>query len=126
MRITWKDGVTTVAAVGTVVLERAYYHAYTWPLVSSVRWVVVGLAVLGAVGFTAGYLFDTVRNTAWSTVAITLALVTLGLTAFGLVFATSGYVVTLMVTALTFWVVSTGLHLFESVNTTDSMRAHRI
>ena len=126
MRITWKDGVTTLAAAGAIVLERAYYHAYSWSLVSSVRWVVTGMAVLGAVAFIAGYLLDTVHNTAWSTVAITFALVMLGLTAFGLVFATSGYVVTMMVAAIAFWVVSTGLHLFESVDSTDAMRAHRI
>jgi hypothetical protein len=120
MKITWKDAVTTLSAGGAVVLSVAYYNDYSWPLVSNVRWVVGGLAVLAAVILVVGFAFDRLSNLNWDLLGITLA-VTIGfITAMGLAFAVSGYVVTMLIAILATWLVSISHHFMEQ----DTPYAH--
>lgn len=111
MSITWKDGVTTLSAAGAIVLERAYFHDWTWPLVSSLRWVIVGVAVLSAISFVFSYVLDKVQSANWSLVASVLGTITLGLATLGLIFNDSDYLVLLMLNAVLFWLASIVRHL---------------
>lgn len=111
MNITWKEGVTTLASAGAVAVERAYFHNYSWPLVSSTRWVVVGLAALIAVGYIFSYVLDSTRSEGWSLTANILAVAAAVLTALGLAFPASDYVVLLMLAAIVFWVAAVVRHL---------------
>ena len=47
MRLTWRDGVTTILAGCTVAIAMAVAQGWGWPLLGS---VAAGVAVLGAVG----------------------------------------------------------------------------
>lgn len=112
MKITWRDGVTTLSAAGAIVLERAYFHNWDWPLIDSMRWTVVGLAALTAVGFIFSYMLDASRSVAWSWVVGAFAFVTVALMALGLYYNTvTDYVVLLMVNAVLFWMASIVRHV---------------
>jgi len=111
MRITWKDGVTTLATAGAVVLERAYFHSWDWPLVSNMKWVVAGLAGLTAIGLVFSYVLDKFHGFGWSAIAGFLAASSLAYTALGLHYANSDYVVLLMLNALLFWMASILRHV---------------
>lgn len=118
MSLSWKDAVTTASAAAAVVLERAYYHAWDWPLVSNSRWVITGLALMILVGIVFSYLLDQSKSSWWPAAATIFSLATIFLTGFGLIFAASDYVVLLMLTAVLFWLTSIVRHLTAS----DSMR----
>jgi hypothetical protein len=47
MRLTWKDGVTTLLAVAVVLVALAVVQEWGWPLLGSYRSGTVALAVLG-------------------------------------------------------------------------------
>lgn len=117
MRNIWKDGITTLGAVATAVMGWAYFHNWTWPLMSSERWVIAGMALMGLIVFTFGYMLDSQHVTSWAAAALVLLIVVLGITTFGLVFATSGYVTALMWSVLAFWVASVGWHTAEHTST---------
>lgn len=111
MSITWRDGITTLSTAGVIVLERAYFHNWDWPLVSSLRWMIVGLAVLTAVGLIFSYTLDKFRSSGWSLVAGTLGTLAAGFTGLGLIFNDSDYLVLLMLTAVVFWLASIVRHI---------------
>lgn len=122
MNITWREGVTTLAAAGAIVLERAYFHSYTWPLVSSTRWVVTGLAVLLAAQYIINVLMDKSRSEAWFYTANLIAMIGAVLTGLGLLFPASDYVVLLMLTAITFGFFAILTH-FAAHSPTPHVRA---
>lgn len=111
MRVTWKDGVTTLATAGAITLERAYFHSWDWPLISNMDWVIAGLVGLTAIGFLFSYVFDEFRNTAWTWIAGILGALTLVLAGFGLITGSSDYVVLLMLNAVLFWIASIIRHV---------------
>jgi hypothetical protein len=111
MRITWKDGVTTLSAAGAIVLERAYFHDWDWPLISNMKWAMAGLAVLTAVGLVFSYALDEVRGFSWSVIAGLFTISTLALTGLGMYFANTDYVVLLMLNAVFFWIASLVRHV---------------
>lgn len=111
MRITWKDGITTLSTAGAIVLERAYFHEWDWPLISDMRWTLIGLAALVAVSYLFGYVLDRSHSTIWNWTAGLLAILAAVLTGLGLIFAASDYVVLLMLTAVVFWIVSIVAHV---------------
>lgn len=47
MRLTWKDGVTTLLAVATVLVALAVVQEWDWPLLGSVRAGTVALMAVG-------------------------------------------------------------------------------
>jgi|GEM_PF-1575875 len=114
MKITWKDAVTTLGAGSAVVLERVYYNNYDWPLVSSTRWVVTGLAILGAITLLAGFAFDKLSSTGWDVIGLTFGTLLVVLTALGLIYAISDYVILIALTTVAMWVVSVAHHLMEN------------
>jgi hypothetical protein len=111
MRITWKDGVTTLSAAGAIVLERAYFHDWDWPLISNMKWAMAGLAVLTAVGLVFSYALDEVRSFSWSVIAGLFTISTLALTGLGMYYANTDYVVLLMLNAVLFWIASLVRHV---------------
>ena len=123
MRITWRDGVTTLAAVGAITLERAFFHDWDWPLISNMRWTLAGLVVLGAVGFVFSYVLDRRADMLWTVTAWVLGLGMLALTALGLIFTNSDYVVLLMLNVVVFWFVSIVRHLTVSSTTAHPTHA---
>ena len=110
MRITWKDGATTLATAGAVLLERAHFYGWDWPLVSDVQWVVFGIAVLLVISYVFGYVLDSTRSTVWNWAAGLLAAGALIIMTLGLIFATSDYAVLLMAVSVVFWVGSLVAH----------------
>lgn len=119
MSLTWKEGVTTLAAAGAVALNWAYYHNYSWPLVSSTRWMIGAMVLATAIGYYFSYVLDAERNNAaWSAVANILGAVVLIIGIFGMVFATPGYVATLMIGAVVFWAAAIIRHLAEPAGLT--------
>lgn len=124
MRITWKDGITTLSTAGAIVLERAYFHSWNWPLISNVRWVIAGLAVLIAISFLFGYVLDEQRSAAWSWATGLLAATAAVLTGLGLIYAASDYVVLLMLTAVVFWAASLVAHLATHRSTSTHGRTY--
>lgn len=122
MRITWRDGVTTLAAAGAIVLERAYFHAWDWPLIANMRWALAGLVVLGAVGFVFSYVLDKHAGQLWSIAAWVLGFSMLALTALGMIFTNSDFVVLLMLNVVAFWFASIVRHL--TVPTTMTRPTH--
>ena len=120
MKITWKDAITTLSAGGAGVLTVAYYNDYTWPLMSSTRWVIGGLGALAAVILIIGFVFDKLSNLNWDLLGISLALATGFITAMGLSIAVSGYVVTMLAAVLVTWLVSVSHHFLEQ----DTPYAH--
>ena len=111
MRVTWKDGVTALATAGVVVLERAHFHNWDIPLISSVRWATTALVVLGLVSFIFGYMLDEDRSPAWSVVAAGIGIAAAVLAFFGLVTASADFVVLLMLAIGAFWLASLLRHL---------------
>jgi hypothetical protein len=120
MRITWKDGVTTLSTTGAIVLERAYFHTWDWPLISNIDWAIAGLVGLTAVGFLFSYVLDKFRGMAWSTVAMVLGAVSLVLASLGLYTHNTDYVVLLMVNAVLFWLASIVRHVTVHLPTAHS------
>ncbi|HRJ06038.1 MAG TPA: hypothetical protein PK096_00510 [Candidatus Saccharibacteria bacterium] len=111
MRITWKDGVTTLATAGIVLLEAAHFYEWGWALVDEVRWVIFGIAALLAISYVFGYVFDGTRSTAWNWVAALVAVVAVVTATLGLIYAASGYAAVLMFTSVAFWLASLVAHL---------------
>lgn len=111
MRITWKDGVTTLSAAGAIVLEYAYFHDWSWPLISNMKWAMAGLAALTAVGLVFSYVLDEIRGFSWSLVAGLFVISTIALTGFGLYYVNTDYVVLLMLNTVLFWFASIVRHV---------------
>jgi hypothetical protein len=104
MSITWKEGITTLAVAGAVALERAYTFKWDWPLLSSTRWALTGIAILFAVSYVFSYVLDKSRTDGWSFTANAIALAGALLVILGLVFTANEYVVALMIATVVFWV----------------------
>lgn len=122
MSITWRDGATTLTTIAAMLLERAYFHNWDVPLVSSMRWVIVGLVGLTAIGLYFSYVLDHYKSIGWRMTAAVFTLSTLALGCLGLVFVHSDYVVLLMVNAAVFWLAS----IMRHVSVETPMRQSRI
>lgn len=119
MRITWKDGVTTLATALAVALERAYTLNWDLPFSLDVQWVVAGIFGLVAISYIFSYVLDSTRSTIWTWTSGALVVVSAVVAGLAIVYGTSAYVVTLMITAVIFWAASVVAHL-----TTESTSTH--
>lgn len=109
--ITWKDGVTTVATAGILVLERAHFHDWNIPLIADVRWAIAAFLALGLVAFASGYLFDEGLDPAWNLVAGGLGVIGLIVAALGLYTMNSDYLILLMIDMVVFWLATLVRHV---------------
>lgn len=113
MRITWKDGVTTLATAGAVALQQAHANGWNWPLMSSTSWAITGVFLLSTVAFIFGFMLDEVKGPTWAAVATSLAVIIVGLTVFGLIDPINDYLTALVWSTIIFWISSIGWHLTE-------------
>lgn len=113
MKITWRDAITTISTAGAVVFATAYYQEYDWPLVSNINWVICGLAALGLITLAAGFAFDKLSNDYWDLVGVSLALALGSITALGLSYPASGYVITMLIGVIVCWLASLIHHFME-------------
>ena len=118
MRITWKDGITTLAAAGAIVLERAHFDQLDIPLFTDARWAILGIGTLTAVGYIFGYLLDETHNQLWSVLANFLGAVLLGICILGLFIVSSDLVVVAMFGAVAFWLISIVSHAMTATHVT--------
>lgn len=99
-----RDVIITLTAAGAVVLERAYFHNWTWPLMSSARWAIAGVAVLGILTIAFGWTRDRV----WSAIEIVLGLAAGTVAVIGLITGNSDYLVLTMIGVVVMWATSIG------------------
>lgn len=110
MAITWRDGIATLATIAAVLVERAYFHAWNWPMVHQLGWAIVVVALLGFVAFGFSYALDRGASTGWAVTAYLFSLVAATLTIGGLTTQNSDYLVLITITATLFWLVSVVVH----------------
>ena len=109
MRLTWRDGATTVLAGVAVAVTVAVTQEWDWPLLGS---VTAGVVVLGAVGWAMCILGGT-STTEWSmknpftVVMAVLGSVALVLIVIGLVTGSETVLVSLAVVTVVMWMAST-------------------
>jgi hypothetical protein len=114
MTITWRDGITTLAAGAAVLIERSYFHDWGWPLVHQVGWAVCAVALLGFAIFRFSYAMDDKPGTGWSVIAYLSSLLAAGLAAGGIITDNSDFLVWTMIIVIFFWLASVLRHIFIS------------
>jgi hypothetical protein len=112
MRITWKDGVTALAVAGAIVIERAYFHGWDWPLVSSLRWAITGILVMGVITYVFGYLLADRHGEESHAFANAVGLSFIGFYLLGLAAPDNDYAVIAMLGVVLFGLASILRHLF--------------
>ncbi len=112
MRLTWRDGMTTILAGAAVAIAVAVTQEWDWPLLGS---VTAGVVVLGAVGW-AMCMLGARNTTEWSmknpftvTMAV-LGSVALVLIVIGIVTGSQTVLVSLAVVTVVMWMASTTAH----------------
>ena len=112
MRLTWRDGATTILAGAAVAIAVAVTQEWDWPLLGS---VTAGVVVLGAVGWAMCILGGT-STTDWSMknpFTVTMAVLgsaALVLIVIGLVTGSETVLVSLAVVTVVMWMASTTAH----------------
>jgi hypothetical protein len=112
MRLTWKDGVTTLLAIATVVVALAVVQDWGWPLLGSYR---AGAVVLLAVGLGMCALGGSTvqrseaRGPYFATMSM-LGLFALGFAIWTLIADAEGPFLGLAITSILMWLVSTLHH----------------
>ncbi|HZD18801.1 MAG TPA: hypothetical protein VE669_11730 [Actinomycetota bacterium] len=112
MRLTWRDGVTTLLAAFVVAVAFAVTQGWDWPLLGSVRAGVGALGIAGIVmcsmgGATMGE--DTVKGP-YGTVGAVLGVGALALLIWGLVAPADAILVALAIDIVALWLLSTVRH----------------
>ena len=119
MRLTWRDGVTTILAAVTVLIMFAVTQAWNWPLLQTYRSGIVALTIVGlASGCGSGVpLVADVRT--WSFrdpfiwVGSLLGALAFALIVVGLIADSPVFFVALGLDLIALWVVATSRHLLE-------------
>lgn len=106
MAFTYRDGISTLAAVGAVVVERAYFHNWNLPLVDNILWVIVAIALLGYVCFRFAYVLDSDQSSGWSVFALVATLGAAGIAALGAATNNPDFVTLLTLNIVFFWLGS--------------------
>jgi hypothetical protein len=114
MRLTWKDGISTVLAAVAVLVALAVTNAWGWPLLGDYR---AGTVALTLVGFGMCATGTAIGKTSWANpfvaIATLLGVVALVLIVGGLIYATAPLFVALAAVIVALWFVSTLRHLVE-------------
>ena len=106
MTLTWGDAVTTGVTAAIVVLERAFFHSWSWLSVSSTRWTMAAFALLGGIVF----LFNAVSGRVMSAIEYVLGAIGVALVAAGLWTGNSDFLPLVMLNVIALWAVSLGQH----------------
>jgi len=117
MRLTWKDGISTVFAAVAVVVALAVTNAWGWPLLGDYR---AGTVALTLVGFGMCASGTAIGKASWANpfvvIATLLGVAALVLIVGGLIYATKPLFVALAATIVALWFVSTLRHLVEGTS----------
>lgn len=115
MRLTWKDGVTTVLAIGVVLATMAVVEGWGWPLLGTYR---SGAAVLLVVGFgmcaLSGSSQTTSMRSAYTVTTSLLGVLALVFAIWAIVADTQAPFVALAIDIVLLWLVSTLHHAMRS------------
>ena len=126
MKLTWRDGATTILAGFAVTVALAVTQEWDWPLLGS---VTAGVGMLGAVGWAMCVLGG--RDTSeWSmknpfivSMAV-LGSVALALIVIGLITGSEAILVSLAVVTVVMWMASTSAHAMRGKPTTATRTTH--
>lgn len=124
MRITWRDGITTAAAAAAVIVERAYFHNWNWPLVHEVGWAIAAVILAGYACFYYSFAYDDDPSAAWSVIAYSSTGIAAVLAALGVLTNNSGFLVALTVMVVFLWAVSIIQH-FKIPKSSGQHMAHQ-
>lgn len=115
MRLTWKDGVTTLLAIFAVAVAFAVILEWGWPLMGTVRAGVGLLAVAGIAMCTLGgsRYGESVTKGPFGAIASVLGAGALVLIVWGLIAPAEMILVTLAADIVALWALSTLRHVVE-------------
>jgi hypothetical protein len=113
MKLTWKDGATTIMAGLTVAAVVAALQGWGWPLLGS---VAAGVGVVGALGWAMCLLGGATRSgpsmkNPFTVVMSMLGSIALVLIIVGVITGSEGVLVSLAAVTVLMWVVSTTTHV---------------
>ena len=112
MRLTWRDGATTILAGAAVAIAFAVTQEWDWPLLGS---ITAGVAVMGAVGLAMCILGGrsttewSMKNPFTATMAV-LGSIALVMIVVGLITGSEGMFVSLAAVTVVMWAASTAAH----------------
>ena len=111
MRLTWRDGATTVLATAGALAVVALMQEWGWPMLGSIRAGVVAVGVVGMAMCRFGARFEGASWTSpYMVVASLLGVAALALGILGLVTGSQAVLVALAMTMLALWAASTARH----------------
>ncbi|MBI1758727.1 MAG: hypothetical protein HYR62_05825 [Actinobacteria bacterium] len=114
MRLTWRDGVSTLLAAVVFLLTLAVVRDWGWPLLGSYRSGTIALALVGVVMFGLG---TPAREMRWSDRFMAVEAI-FGVAAFvlliaSLIAATQAWFVALAIAVMAMWFVAVLRHVVE-------------
>jgi hypothetical protein len=115
MKLTWRDGVTTILAGLAVVAVVAAMQGWGWPLLGS---IAAAVGVVGAIGWAMCVLGGATGSVPSMKDPFTIAMSVLGSVALvliiaGVITASEGVLVALAAVIVLMWVASTSAHLMR-------------
>jgi hypothetical protein len=115
MRLTWRDGVTTVLAVAVVLATMAVVEEWGWPLLGSYRAGGVVLLVLGfGMCALSGSSQTTSMRSPYTVTTSILGVLALGFAIWAIIADTQAPFVALAIDIVLLWLVSTMHHAIGS------------
>lgn len=120
MKLTWKDGATTILAGLAVVAVVAALQGWGWPLLGS---IAAGVGVVGAIGWAMCLLGGATGSVPSMKNPFTLVMSVLGSIALiliivGVITGSEGVLVALAAVTVLMWVASTSAHVMRGQPTT--------
>jgi hypothetical protein len=116
MRLTWKDGVSTVFMAAIVVIYIAFVNSTTAWLISSARGTATAVLVLGMIGgcgmSTAAQQYQAVQARPYAGFTSVVGTTALIAGVVALITASTVALAILVVATLTLWLVATARHAF--------------
>lgn len=129
MRLTWRDGVTTLLALVVVGITLAVTQGWDWPLVGSMRAGMLALGIAGIAMCSVGTRSEDMaaRETFASHPGMwlgsALGVVALAIFVIGMIVDTEAWLVAMALTLLALWIVASVRHAFVPA-TAQAVGAH--
>jgi hypothetical protein len=115
MRLSWRDGLSTVLVLAGLLMALSVIQGWGWPFLGGVRSGIVALGIVGLAACVLGapresfYYRDPFGLMTTLIVMIALAVAIVG----GLIFAMQQFLIVLMVVTAMLWVMATVRHAVE-------------
>jgi hypothetical protein len=123
MRVTWRDGVTTLLTVAMVLFAAAMVSGWDWPLVGSGRAAIGILAIVGLSTCIVGGAGLKAFKGPFVVGAAVLGFVAFGLVVSGLISGSQAILVALTIDIVALWLVATLRHAIERA---EVLAAHEV